>query len=136
MDEDDIVRIMKHPATMIGSDGIETDGGRPHPRLYGTFPCILGRFVREKTVLTLEEAVRKMTSMGFERLGIKDRGLLREGCYADVAVFDPETIADTATYEDPRQFPSGIEHVIVNGKLAVTDGKQTSALAGRVFRKA
>ena len=135
MDEDDIVRIMKHPTTMIGSDGIETDGGRPHPRLFGTFPCILGRFVREKAVLTLEEAVRKMTSMGFERLGIRDRGLLREGYCADVAVFDPEKIVDTATYEDPRQFPIGIEHVIVNGKRAVTDGKQTSALAGRVIRK-
>jgi N-acyl-D-amino-acid deacylase len=135
MDDDDIVRIMKHPTAMIGTDGIETDGGRPHPRLYGTFPCILGRFVRERAVLTLEEAVRKMTSMGFERLDIKDRGLLREGCCADVAIFDPETIADRATYEDPRQFPIGIEHVIVNGTLAVNNGKQTSALAGKVIRK-
>ncbi len=135
MNEEDVVRIMKHPTTMIGSDGAESEGGKPHPRLYGTFPRVLGRYVREKKVLSLEEAVRKMTSMGLEKLGIKDRGLIKENYYADIVVFDPDTVADTATYENPRQFPRGIRHVFVNGALAVNDGKQTSALAGKVLRK-
>ncbi len=135
MHEDDVVRIMKHPTTMIGSDGAETEGGKPHPRLYGTFPRVLGRYVREKRVLTLEEAVKKMTSMSHQKLGIKDRGLIKEGYFADIVVFDPDKIADTATYENPRSFPVGIPHVLVNGTLAVKDGKQTDALAGKVLRK-
>ncbi len=135
MDEDDVVRIMKHPSTMIGSDGAESEGGKPHPRLYGTFPRVLGRYVREKKVLPLEEAVMKMTSMSINKLGIGERGLIREGYFADVTVFDPDTILDAATYENPRRFPTGIPHVIVNGHLAVRDGKQTDARGGKVLRR-
>lgn len=135
MDEEDIIRIMRHPSTMIGSDGIETESGKPHPRLYGTFPRVLGRFVRDKEVLSLEEAVKKMTSMAFDKLGIEKRGLLKEGYFADIVIFDPETIADTATYEKPRQFPIGIRDVLVNGELTVHEGKHTGARGGKVLRR-
>ena len=109
--------------------------GKPHPRGYGTFPRILGRYVRELGVLRLEEAVRKMTSMPAQRFGILDRGLVRPGMRADITVFDPDTVIDKATYQDPHQFPEGIEYVVVNGRVTVDDGKYTGALAGKTLRK-
>ncbi|GAB4337899.1 MAG: D-aminoacylase [Candidatus Abyssubacteria bacterium] len=131
-DEDDVRRILKHPAQTVCTDGLL--GGTPHPRAYGTFPKILGRLCRDERVLDLADAIRKMTSAGAQRLGFSDRGLLKEGFCADITVFNPRTIIDTSTYEDPRQFPIGIEHVFINGKRVVQSGKQIGKSAGRVLR--
>jgi dihydroorotase/N-acyl-D-amino-acid deacylase len=135
--EEDVERIMRHPLTMIATDGRLTrpGDGRPHPRAYGTFPRVLGRYVRERGVLTLETAIRKMTGMPAERLGLSDRGRVAEGWFADLVLFDPATIADRATFEDPHQYPAGIRYVLVNGVVAVEDGAQTAARAGRVIRR-
>lgn len=135
MDEGDVERIMRHPATAVGSDGgVSVFGaGVPHPREYGTFARVLGRYVRERGVLTLEEAVRKMSGATAARLGLQDRGLLREGFFADVAVFDPGRIIDRATFEDPHRYADGVEYVLVNGVLVVDGGAHTGARPGRVL---
>ena len=135
MDERDVERIMRHPATAIGSDGgVSVFGaGVPHPREYGAFARVLGRYVRERGVLTLEEAVRKMSGATAARLGLQDRGLLREGFFADVAVFDPERVIDRATFEQPHQYAAGVEYVLVNGVLVVDGGEHTGARPGRVL---
>jgi dihydroorotase/N-acyl-D-amino-acid deacylase len=137
MDDADVERIMRHPQTMIASDGRLTrpGDGHPHPRWYGTFPRVLGHYVREKRVLSLEQAVRKMTGMPAARLGLADRGAIREGAFADLVVFDPATIADRATYERPHQYPAGIDVVLVNGTPVVDAGRYTDARAGRVLRR-
>src|SRR5262249_7172964 len=132
LDEGQVSEIMRHPLHLVGSDGLL--GGAPHPRVYGTFPRVLGRYVREQRVLPLETAVQHMTGGSAATLGLKDRGLIREGFRADLTVFDPATIADTATYEQPRQYPPGIPHVVVNGTVAVENGEATGARAGRVLR--
>ncbi|MEM2935750.1 MAG: D-aminoacylase [Candidatus Bathyarchaeia archaeon] len=140
MGEEDIRRVMRHHLQMVGSDSWAVapydilGAGKPHPRFYGTFPRILGKYVREEKVLTLEEAVRKMTSFPAQRFGLRDRGLVREGFWADLVVFDPETIRDRATYQDPHQYPEGIEYVMVNGKIVVEKGEHTGVLAGKVLR--
>lgn len=137
--EADMQLIMKQPWTSIGSDGsaVNPDGptgqAHPHPRYYGTFPRVLGRYVRDLKVLTLEEAVRKMTSMNADKIGIKERGRLQPGHWADVTIFDPATVADRATFENPRQFPVGIPYVIVNGVITIDNGVHTGALAGKVI---
>ena len=135
MDESDVERIMQHPATTIGSDGgISVFGqGVPHPREYGTFPRVLGRYVRERGLMTLEEAVRKMSGATAKRLGFFDRGLLREGFMADVVVFDPERVIDRATFSRPHQYAEGIEYVVVNGVMVVDGGKHTGARPGRIL---
>ncbi len=135
MDEGDVERIMQHPATAIGSDGgVSVFGASvPHPREYGTFARVLGRYVRERGVLTLEEAVRKMSGATAGRLGLQDRGLLREGFFADIAVFDPARVIDRATFADPHQYAAGVEYVLVNGVLAVDGGAHTGARPGRVL---
>lgn len=133
MAEDDVTRIMRHPAVNVITDGL-LGGSRPHPRVYGTFPRILGRYVREQKVLSLEEAVRKMTSLPAEKLRLRKKGVLAENYDADITVFNPETIIDRATFEDPRQFPSGIEWVIVNGKVVVEHGEHTGARPGKTIR--
>ena len=135
MDEADVRRVMSHPLCMIGSDGIPSPKGKPHPRLYGTFPRVLGHYVREVGLFSLEEAVRKMTSLPAGRMNLHERGELREGWAADIVVLDPETITDTATYEEPRRYPSGIDCIIVNGEVAGEDGRQTPARAGRLLRR-
>ena len=141
MDEEDVRRIMRHPLQMVGTDSgsSTTTGymrrGKPHPRGYGTYPRILGRYVRELGVLRLEEAVRKMTSFPAQRFGILDRGLVRPGMWADLTVFNPETVIDRATYQDPHQFPEGIEYVVVNGQITVDEGRYSGALAGRTLRR-
>jgi N-acyl-D-amino-acid deacylase len=135
MCEEDIKTVMRHPTTFIGSDGIELETGKPHPRVYGTFPRVLGRYVREMEVLSLEEAVSKMTLLPAKKLRLEDRGFIAEGMFADITVFDAETIIDKASYQEPHQHPVGIRHVIVNGEFAVRDGKQTDARSGRVLRK-
>ena len=130
---DNIRTILKHPAQMVGSDGLLT-GGHPNPRSYGTFPYVLGQLAREEGLLRLEEAVRKMTSIPAQRLGLKDRGILRDGMKADIVVFDPDWVAATATFEEPRQFPVGINYVIVNGQLVIDNGSHTGARSGRALR--
>ena len=132
--EKDVREIMQYPAHMVGSDSIFY-GGSPHPRAYGCYARYLGWYTRELAVLRLEETVRKMTSFPARRLGLRDRGLLQPGLAADIVVFDPETVADRATWTDPRQFPVGIEHVLVNGQVVVREGVHTGRLAGEVLRR-
>lgn len=136
MSEDDVVRILRHPATMIASDGEVPVFGEaaPHPRCYGTFARVLGRYVREKKVLTLEDAVRRMTSMPAQRVRLHDRGILRPGMKADIVVFDPATVTDMSTFEKPHQYAEGVSHVLVNGVAVLADGTMTSARPGRVLR--
>jgi N-acyl-D-amino-acid deacylase len=139
LDEADLRRALTHPHVMVGSDGssLATDGplaaGKPHPRSYGTFPRVLGRYARDERVLTLESAVWKMTGLPARRLGLTDRGVLAPGAMADVVVFDATTVADRATYEDPHRYPTGIGHVLVNGRVVIADGEHTGALPGRVL---
>ena len=137
LDEEDVHRIMRHPQTMIASDGrlTEPGEGHPHPRWYGTFPRVLGHYVREEGVLSLPEAVHKMTELPAERLGLDNRGRIAEGMMADLVVFDPETVIDKATFEEPHQYPEGIPYVIVNGAVAVDEGRFTDVRAGQVLRR-
>jgi len=137
IDEGDVKRIMAHPMTMIASDGRLTKlgDGVPHPRNYGTFPRVLGHYVRDEHVLTLEQAVNKMTGMSAKRLGLKDHGCVAVGCVADVAVFDANKIRDVGTFEDPHHYPEGISYVLVNGSPVVDGGKFTSARPGKVVRR-
>jgi len=132
---EDVDRIMQHPAAAIGSDGpLGVFGvGAPHPRQYGTFARVLGHYVRERGIISLEEAVRKMTSLTAQRLSIRDRGLLAEGYFADIAVFDANEIADRATFEDPHQYAVGMKYVLVNGELVVADGSHTGSRPGRIL---
>jgi len=149
--EEDIRRVLLHPTSMIGSDGYALapygplGKGRMHPRSYGTFPMVIRKYVRGESrkelvydegakLLTLEEAVMKMTSVAAKKLGLKDRGILKEGMCADIVVLDPERVKDRATYLDPYQFPEGIEYVIVNGEIVVDEGEHTGALPGTVLR--
>ncbi len=133
MDEKDVIKIMKHPSVSFITDGL-LGGGKPHPRVYGTYPRILGRYVRGQGVLSLEEAVRKMTSLPAEKLRLRGKGVIAENHDADITIFDPDTVIDNATYENPRQFSTGIEWVIVNGQVVVEKGKHTSAAPGRTIR--
>lgn len=139
MCEDDIEDIMKHPLGMIGSDGSSVAPYGPtsyrnvHPRNYGTFPRVLGKYVRERKVIPLEEAIRKMTGLAAEKLRLTDRGRLQKGYRADITVFDDQAIDDRSTFENPHQFSSGIDHVIVNGKVVVSNGEHTDRLPGRVL---
>jgi N-acyl-D-aspartate/D-glutamate deacylase len=130
MSEDDVRRILKHPATMIGSDGLPHDP-KPHPRLWGTFPRVLGHYCREQGLFPLAEAVRKMTGLPARRFGLKGRGTIQAGAHADLVLFDPETIRDTATFSHPIACAKGIAGVWVNGKLAYKDGAATGERAGR-----
>jgi N-acyl-D-amino-acid deacylase len=134
MSEEDVRRVMRYEQAMFGSDGIPSSAGKPHPRLYGTFPRVLGRYVREERLLSPEEAVRKMTSLPARKHRLRERGELRPGYFADLCLFDPETVVDRATYQEPRQYPEGIPYVIVNGALVVDGGVDTGAPAGRVLR--
>ena len=133
--EDDLQRILRHPASMIGSDGEVTVFGRanPHPRSYGTFVRVLGRYVRELKVLSLEEAIRKMSAFPAARIGLADRGVLREGLKADIAVIDLESVGDKATFEQPHQYADGVSLVVVNGEVAFEGRAMTSARPGRVL---
>jgi len=141
MDEGDIKRIMASPYQMVGTDAssVCTAGpfglGKPHPRHFGTYPRVLGKYVREEGVMRLEEAIRKMTSFPAQRFGILDRGILRPGMHADITVLDPDTVIDKATFEDPHQYPEGISFVVVNGKVTVDNGKYQKVLAGKTLRK-
>jgi N-acyl-D-aspartate/D-glutamate deacylase len=137
--EEDMRYALKQSFVSIGSDGtaVKNEGplstGRPHPRYYGTFPRVLGRYVREEGVLTTEEAVRKMTSANAAKVKAFDRGLLRPGLAADVTVFDPATIIDQATYEEPHQYSTGVEYVLVNGRIVLDHGRRTHARPGVIL---
>ena len=141
MSEEDVEAVLRDPHTMIGSDGVSNDPhsalaeGKTHPRTYGTFPRVLARYVRGREVISLQEAVRRMTSLPAQRLKLTDRGVLRVGMKADVAVFNPDTVADVATFDDPHRFPLGIPFVCVNGRVSVDNGVHTDALSGKVLRR-
>ncbi len=128
--EEDMRRILAHPATMIGSDGLPNDP-RPHPRLWGTFPRVLGRYCREEKLMPLAQAVHKMTGMPAQRFGLAQRGLIREGFAADLVLFDPDKVIDTATFADPVRPAEGIDKVWVNGILSYTAQGTTGRCAGR-----
>ena len=134
MAEEDVRRVMAHPAAMFGSDGLPSAGGKPHPRLYGTFPRVLGTYVRREKVLGLEEAIHKMTELPALKHRLAGRGRLAAGYHADVTVFDARSINDIATYQDPRRYPDGMRWVIVNGEVVGEGGRHTGRGAGRVLR--
>lgn len=137
--EDNVQTLMRHPLVIVGSDGssLKPEGvlgqRKVHPRNYGTFPRVLGRYVREEQVLSLEEAIQKMTSVAAARFGLTDRGVIREGAWADLALFDADTVIDKATFTEPHQYPVGILYVIVNGQIVIDRGEHTGILAGRVL---
>ena len=135
MSDEDVERIMRHPATMIASDGEVPVFGRanPHPRSYGTFARVLGTYVRDKKTLPLEEAIHKMSGFPAARLRLWDRGLIRPGMKADLVIFDPATVRDTATFQKPHAYAEGFSHVIVNGQVVFENGAMTSAHPGRVL---
>ena len=137
MDEGDVINIMKHPQTMIASDGrlVKLGEGHPHPRWYGTFPRVLGKYVREEGVLSLEEALYKMTAFPAQIMGLENRGRIEEGMKADITIFDPKTIIDMATFEEPHQYSKGIQYVLVNGKLAVDETVFMPIKSGEVLKK-
>lgn len=112
------------------------DAGRPHPRTYGSTARVLGTYVRDRGTLSLETAVAKLSGVSAARLGLRDRGVLRDGAFADIVVFDPAVVADEATYDQPSRHPTGIHHVIVNGRVAVRDGEETGERAGQLLRRA
>jgi N-acyl-D-amino-acid deacylase len=143
MDERDVETIMAVPWIAVCTDAEGRrpghpilDAGRPHPRTYGSTARVLGHYVRERGLIPLEVAIAKMTSVPAARLGLRDRGVVREGAFADLVVVDPASVADEASYEEPSRHPAGIEHVIVNGRLAVLDGAETGERAGRLLRRA
>ena len=136
---ENVAKVLAHPLMMIGSDSIplyEGDGdrpGKPHPRTYGTFPRVLGEYAREQRLFSLESAVHKMTGMPAARLRLRDRGLVREGYAADLAIFDPRAVKDEATFADPHRYPSGIPYVVVNGSVVVDGGRMQPLGTGRVL---
>jgi N-acyl-D-amino-acid deacylase len=136
MSEQDIETILRHPQVMVASDSsvLEPNGEMPHPRGYGNNPRVLGRYVRQRQVIPLEEAIRKMTSLPAEQFGFRDRGLLQEGKAADLVVFDPAAMDDPATYERPHQYATGVVHVFVNGVAVIRDGKLTNAFPGQILK--
>lgn len=141
MSEENTKRILAHPLCMVASDGAarasygELSKGNPHPRSYGTFPRVLGRYVREERIMSLPEAIRKMTSMPAEKLGISDRGKIAAGMYADIVCFNYDTVIDKADYVNPHQYPEGIPYVIVNGQLVIEKGEHTGNLPGMILKK-
>ncbi len=136
MNEDDVQRVMRHPSTLIGSDGIPTlDGGKPHPRLYNTFARVLGHYSRDLNLFDLATAVHRMTGLAAEKFGLNGRGVIAEDAFADLVLFDAQKIIDKGTFEDPNQYPIGISHVFVNGALAVHNDKVQGNNAGRVLRR-
>jgi N-acyl-D-aspartate/D-glutamate deacylase len=139
--EEDMNLALRQPWCSIGSDGsaLAIEGplrrGHPHPRNFGTFPRVLGVYVRERNLLRLEDAVRKMTSLNAAKLGLRDRGILRPGAFADITAFDPSRVIDRSTYEQPFQYPEGIKYVVVNGQVVLDAGRPTRALPGRALRR-
>lgn len=139
--EDDVQTVMKHPRTIFCTDGRavapygKLSEGKIHPRYYGAYPKILGRYVREKQIISLEEAIKKMTLLPALKMKFKDRGLLKEGYHADLVIFDKDKILDLATFQDPHKYPQGIDYVIVNGNVVISKGEHTGKLPGKILRK-
>jgi N-acyl-D-amino-acid deacylase len=133
MENDDVERILTHPKSMIGSDGLPHDE-HPHPRLWGTFPRVLGHYARERQLFTLEQAVHKMTGLSAETFRLADRGVLHANAFADIVVFDPDLIADRGTFEEPKQTAAGIHTVLVNGAIAWQRGAGTGLRTGRILK--
>ena len=139
MNEETTEMVLKHPLVMLGSDGSSLahygplSEGKPHPRNYGTFPRFLGYYVRERKLLTLPEAIKKVSSKPASKLGLYDRGSLKQGNFADIVIFDPKTIADNATFIEPHQYPVGIDYVLVNGTTVIDHGRHTEKLPGKVL---
>lgn len=135
MNEKDVQYFMKYPYNMIGADGgVATGRGMPHPRTYGTNARVLARYVREQKIVSMEEAIRRMTSLAAQKFQLKDRGLIKEGMAADIVIFDEATVKDNATYEQPHQFSSGFHFVLVNGELVIDEGKHNGVRSGRVLK--
>lgn len=140
MSEENTDKVLSHPLGMVCSDGSvfapsgPLSGGSPHPRSYGTFPRVLGHYVRERKVMPLETAIHKMTGLPARKLSLQDRGVIRTGAFADLVAFDPSIVKDTATFTDPHQYPVGIEAVVVNGVITAREGQLTGELAGRPVR--
>lgn len=130
--EDHLIQFLKRPEMNVCTDGLL--GGKPHPRVYGAFPRVLAEYVRKEEVLGLAQAIRKMTGKPADVFGITDRGILTPGNFADIVVFDPDTVSDRGTYQEPDRFPAGISHVLINGRLVVENAQQTGAQPGRVLR--
>ena len=141
MCEENLIEIYRKPYTMVGSDAAcradygPLAEGKPHPRAFGTFPRILGKYVREEEVMNLPVAIKKMSSDPCRKIGIEERGELKPGFYADVVIFDPDRVMDRSTFKYPIQYPIGIEYVIVNGKMTVERGVHTGCKSGRVLKK-
>jgi N-acyl-D-amino-acid deacylase len=135
MNEDDVRAVMRHPSTMIGSDGLPTLEGKPHPRLYGTFARVLGHYARDLGVLSLPDAVYRMTGFSAAKFGFHERGVIAPGNFADLVLFDKQTIIDRGTFEEPNQTPAGIHGVFVNGEAVVSRGRATDARPGRTLRR-
>jgi N-acyl-D-amino-acid deacylase len=135
MHEDDVRTVMRHKSTMIGSDGIPTLDGKPHPRLYGSFARVVGHYARDEKLFAMEEAIHRMTGFSAQKFGMHDRGVIAPGKAADLVLFDPKKIIDSGTFEDPKRTPLGIKAVYTNGKLTVDNGKTTAARGGRAFRR-
>jgi N-acyl-D-aspartate/D-glutamate deacylase len=139
--EHNVQKALKQPYVMIGSDSLGLSGGpgphtgRPHPRMYGTFPRVLGKYAREAGLFSHEDAIAKMTGMPAAKLDLQSRGLVRERYFADLALFDPETVCDQATFEEPHRYPGGIPYVVINGNLVVDGGRFNSRSAGRILRR-
>jgi N-acyl-D-amino-acid deacylase len=133
--EEPLKLLLRHPTRSIVTDAWDIGKGVPHPGAYGTCPRVLGRFVREDPVFSLEEAIRKMTSLPAARMGLSDRGTVRAGAMADLVVFDPDRVGDRSDYLNPRVFPDGIDHVMINGRLVVSGGDWIDSEAGRVLRR-
>jgi N-acyl-D-amino-acid deacylase len=140
MSEENVEMKLAEPLSIVCSDGGAwapygpLSAGSPHPRTYGAFPRVLGHYARDRNVLSLQEAIRKMTSAPARRLRLEGRGELAVGAFADLVAFDPSTVADQATFEQPHQYPRGIPHVLVNGTFAIRDGEHTDSRSGRVVR--
>ena len=141
MNEDNMKKILRKDYVMIGSDSgaRSIDGvlglGLPHPRTFGTFPRVLGKYCRDEKLFDLPTAIYKMTSFPCKRIGIKDRGIIKEGYFADLVIFNPDTISDTTTYKSPKNYPKGIEYVIINGNITVKDGEHTRVKGGRILKR-
>ncbi|MBM4325006.1 MAG: amidohydrolase family protein [Deltaproteobacteria bacterium] len=135
MSEEDVRTVMKHPSVMIGTDGIPTSG-KPHPRAYGTYPRVLGKYVREEKIFSLEEAIRKMTSLPAQKFGLQGRGMIAKGMIADLVIFNPATIEEKSTYLNPHEKPEGIEYVLIGGSIVLERTNLLNSQQGRVIRKA